>query len=178
MVIAVWEENKLLLKEKLTLDEDNAFKKLEFQINAETIGNHFYTVKIGSLDREENLVNNNYNFSVRVLEDKASILLLYDHIHPDIGFWQRMAGQDNRRKIEVTHISEFNQQLTGYSFVILMNPNTKFERIMNLMEEKSIPYLGCRQGHNGLDILEPVHSLILESSGYIKQITGPHQTKY
>ena len=139
--IEIWEKNKLLLREKLTLDEGNAFKKLEFKLSAETIGNHFYTVKIGSLEKEENLVNNTFNFSVRVLEDKASILLLYDHMHPDIGFWQRMAGQDNRRKIEVKQISEFNQQLAGYSFVILMNPNPKFERIMLLLEEKSINYL-------------------------------------
>lgn len=139
--IEVWEKNKLLMKEKLAFDEENAFKKLEYKIKAETIGTHFYTVKIGSLDSEENLVNNTFNFSVKVLDDKANILLLYDHLHPDIGFWQRMAGQDNRRKIEVTHISEFNQELSRYSFVIIMQPNTKFDRIMRLLEEKSVHYL-------------------------------------
>ncbi len=139
--IGIWENNRLLQRERLTLDEENAFKKLEFQINAETTGNHFYAVKLGSFEFESNRVNNNFNFSVQVLDDKASILLLYDQLHPDIGFWQRMAIQDNRRDIEVTHISDFNREIADYSFVIIMHPNAKFERIMRLLVDKPVNYL-------------------------------------
>ncbi len=162
-VIEIWEKNKLLLREKLALDEENAFKKLEFQLNSETTGNHFYTVKLGSFDQEKNRVNNNSNFSVQVLDDKANILLLYDHLHPDIGFWQRMAIQDNRRKIEVTHISDFNRDFTHYSFVIVMQPNIKFERVMRLLEDKSVNYLIQTGGLTDWIFLNRIQSY-LESS--------------
>ena len=161
--IEIWEKNKVLLREILTLDEENTFKKLEFQLNAETTGNHFYTVKLGSFEEEENRVNNNFNFSVRVLDDKSSILLLYDQPHPDIGFWQRMAIQNIRRKIEVKHISDFNAEITDYSFVIFMNPNAKFEKIMRLLEDQPLNYLIQAGGLTDWDFLNRIQPY-LESS--------------
>ncbi len=161
--IEIWEKSSLLKRERLTLDEDNVFKKLEFQIKAETTGNHFYTVKLGSFEGEENRINNNFNFSVQVLDDKAGILLLYDQLHPDIGFWQRMATMDKRRDIEIRHISDFNSEIADYSFVIIMHPNPKFERIMRLLGDKPLNYIVQAGGSTDWTFLNRIQPY-LESS--------------
>jgi hypothetical protein len=162
--IEIWEKNRLLQRQRLIFDADKAFKKLEFQLKAETTGNHFYTVKLASLEGEENRINNNFHFSVQVLDDKAGILLLYDQLHPDIGFWQRMATMDKRRDIEVRHISDFNSENADYSFVIIMHPNPKFERIMRLVGDKPLNYLIQAGGSTDWTFLNKVQTYVESSN--------------
>ncbi|MEN8124012.1 MAG: VWA domain-containing protein [Bacteroidota bacterium] len=139
--LEIFKENKIVYKQKLnfTLNKTNNHKTIT--LPAQSKGKHYYKAVISPLDNEINKINNIYNFSIEVLDEKSEILLLYDVLHPDIGFWKRTIESNQQKKLTINHISEYKNNLSEYQYIILYQPNNKFKKVFSHIQDQDINFL-------------------------------------
>ena len=139
--LEILKNNKVVFKQILNFTSNDNSKKEILKLPAQFIGKHHYKAIISPLKNEKNKINNVYNFSIEVLDEKSEILLLYDVLHPDIGFWKRTIESNKQRKLTIEHISEHKDNIIDYQFVILYQPNDKFRKIFSRIKDQDINFL-------------------------------------
>lgn len=139
--LEVIKKNKVVYKQILNFTSNDNNKHLSFTLPAQTKGKHLYKVIITPLKNEKNKINNRYNFSIETLDEKSEILLLYDVLHPDIGFWKKTIESNKQRKLTINHISEYKNNGSDYQFVILYQPNKNFQKVFDHIQNQDINYL-------------------------------------
>ena len=139
--LEILKNNKVVFKQILNFTSNDNSKKEILKLPAQSIGKHHYKAIISPLKNEKNKINNVYNFSIEVLDEKSEILLLYDVLHPDIGFWKRTIESNKQRKLTIEHISEHKDNIIDYQFVILYQPNDKFRKIFSRIKDQDINFL-------------------------------------
>ena len=139
--LEILKNNKVVFKQILNFTSNDNSKKEILKLPAQSIGKHHYKAIISPLKNEKNKINNVYNFSIEVLDEKSEILLLYDVLHPDIGFWKRTIESNKQRKLTIEHITEHKDNIIDYQFVILYQPNDKFRKIFSRIKDQDINFL-------------------------------------
>ena len=77
---------------------------------------------------EKNTINNNKTFAVEVIDQKTSVLLISDIVHPDIGAIKKSIESNERRSITISKPSDI-KVLDDYQLVILYQPNAKYRQV-------------------------------------------------
>lgn len=118
-------------------DSDYSLLKTKFLVDARSIGVHHYVARIEPIEGESNIQNNEKSIYVEVLDDRSSVLLLAEGLHPDIGAIKN--ALDKEQNIEVTSklIKDLPDDLSSFDLIIWHSPgisrNTKaFDRLLNL----------------------------------------------
>lgn len=108
-------------------DEDYSLLKTKFLIDAKSTGVHHYVAKIETIEGENNIQNNEKSIYVEVLDDRSSVLLIAEGIHPDIGAIRN--ALDKEQNIEVTSklIKDLPDDLSKFDLVVWHNPGTSFD---------------------------------------------------
>lgn len=108
--------------------------KLEFvNIEAEKPGLQHYKVRIKSFEGETNLKNNEYEFVIRILENKQKILVLSDGVHPDIGALRNSVSELQNYEIKMVTGNEVPDSLSSYSLIVLNQLPSVKNPISNLL---------------------------------------------
>ncbi len=139
--LEIIENNKIIFKQNLNFTSNDNSKHEIFKLPAQSKGKHHYKAKISPLNNEKNRINNIYDFSIEVLDEKSKILLLYDVLHPDIGFWKKTIESNKQRKLTIRHITEYKDNIDDYQFVILYQPNNKFKEVFSHIKDQDINFL-------------------------------------
>jgi hypothetical protein len=136
-VFSVRENTTTVYQEKLNFSKNDNTKRVEFYLNANSVGIHHYYCSIERLSNEKNTSNNQKHFTVEVIDEQAKILILSDVIHPDLGMLKRSIETNKQRKVYVENNLNKNIQLNDYQLVILYQPTNKFKEILaKLITEK------------------------------------------
>lgn len=99
--------DKIYLKKTFKLTEPLNRQTLEFHFVPQKPGNNRYKISLTPQPEEMDYNNNNYRFSIEVLESKISLLYYTDYPSPNIVFITNLLK--NNRNLELTqaiHISE------------------------------------------------------------------------
>ncbi len=129
--LVIYNEKKVVFKKAIRFSGNHSSEKISFLLPALRKGKNFYRAEIKPHASEKNILNNVREFSIEVLDEQSQILLLYDFIHPDIGFWKRTIETEELRKVKIENINNFNGDISNYQFVILYQPNEKFKNILS-----------------------------------------------
>jgi hypothetical protein len=137
-------ENKELIKEiKVEFNSNDEIVKSNFVLLAKENGIADYNVKVVSNTLENNLFNNEKNFSVNVIDKTQNILLLADAPHPDVGALNWALLDQLKTNVEIKYLSDFEQDLLDYDLVVV-HKGLSDKKTINLIyscEKLDIPVL-------------------------------------
>lgn len=103
----------------IAINSDDDFK-LEFvNLEAAEIGMQHYKIKVRQFNGEVNLANNEYEFVIRVLENKQKILMLSDGPHPDLGAIRNSLIELQNYEIKIVTGDSAPDSLSSYSLIVL-----------------------------------------------------------
>lgn len=137
----VYHKREKLYSKQLNFSRTDNVKTVSLFLKAENKGNQYYTVKIETLENEQNIVNNSKEFSINVIEDKSKILLLTSIIHPDLGMFKKSIESNKQRSVDIFNIKKYKGNIQDYQLVILYQPNNKFKDVLNEIQTNKNNYL-------------------------------------
>lgn len=121
--IEIKQNTTTLFSEEVSLDRTNNSKMIQIFLPASRIGMNTYEAEITPLADEKNVQNNQRDFAVEVIDERTSILLLTDIIHPDLGVIKRAVEANQQRKVDIHQINTAIPALEDYHLVFLYQPN-------------------------------------------------------
>jgi len=109
-----------------TIDKDNFFKSVEFELSADQVGNVKYAISVNKIANEVSTANNSRNTYLEVLDARQKILLMADAPHPDIKAIKRALNSNKNYELDVKLASGELPALQAYDVIILHNlPSSK-----------------------------------------------------
>ncbi len=101
-----------------SIGSDNFTKEFNFVLKADQPGVQQYVARVTNFSGETVTANNARSFFIDVLENKEKILLLYSHMHPDVGALAKGIEGIENYELEVADASGFAGNFAESSLVI------------------------------------------------------------
>lgn len=161
------QKGKVLFRKKIAFSKEKNVENITTYLKAEGKGQQYYSVNISSIKNEENKQNNHKNFSVKIINENAKILLLTSVIHPDIGMLKRAIESGKKRKVMVQNANTNIKNLEEYKLVILYQPTVNFKKIFDEISAKNKNYFiitGTHTNWNFLNNIQPFFKKDITSS--------------
>ena len=120
------------------------FNEIPCTLVAQKAGQIIYRVAIETHEGEVNTINNEYTFSIEVLDSRRKIALLYEAPHPDIAALHRAIETNENFEIAVSSINQWNGNVQDYNAVILHgapSSSAKSTAVFEQIVKHSIPLL-------------------------------------
>ena len=95
------------------------FNEIPCTLVAQKAGQIIYKVVIETHEGEVNTINNEYTFSVEVLDSRRKIALLFEAPHPDVAALRRAIETNENFEITVSSADQWNGNVQDYNAVIL-----------------------------------------------------------
>lgn len=139
----------IVYRQSLTFSQQESSKVLSFTLPANRVGVQLYTAEIEAVSNEKNTENNKKQFAVEVIDQATSILLVSDIVHPDLGAIKKAVTSNEQRKLVMETPEQALNILDDFQLVILYQPNTGFETVLDKVEEnnQNVFYITGSQTH-------------------------------
>jgi hypothetical protein len=140
--IDVLKNGRIIETKTVMLSEDQGYKRVEFELNAENSGIQRYLVSIRALQNEFSESNNRQETYIEVVEGKEKILLLASAPHPDIKALKSAIEKNENYELAlgIPGISEYEEQ--KYDLVILHqlpDRNNSFNQVIEKFVGENTP---------------------------------------
>lgn len=130
-ILTIKNGNSTVLTKNVNLDVNKNSYTENVIIEASKVGVQKYSVTISSSVNEKNKINNTQFFAIDVINQKNSIALVSDFLHPDLGAFKRAIEKNELRKVDILKINDFVLQSSKYNVVILYQPNFKYNIVLD-----------------------------------------------
>ena len=117
--LTVNENNKVLQSRTITINSDFVYQKETFYIDGADEGLHRYDVRIDIPENDANSQNNHRSVVVDVSDKTLNVLLLQNAWHPDASAIAQVLAKNERFKLTIKNIADFDGKLDDYSLLIL-----------------------------------------------------------
>ncbi|MHB0756087.1 VWA domain-containing protein [Polaribacter sp. M15] len=104
-------------------------------------GTQYYTASIAKISDEKNIKNNIKTFSVDVIDEQTKVLVLTSILHPDLGALKKSIERNKQRSVDIVNIDNFKNQIEDYQLLILYQPDSRFNTIINEIQQKNSNFL-------------------------------------
>ncbi|MGE5447168.1 MAG: hypothetical protein ACM3PR_02320 [Bacteroidales bacterium] len=135
---------KQIYSSTIPITSDDDFK-LEFvSPEATQAGLQHYKIRVRPFNEETNVKNNEYEFVIRVMENKQRILMLSDGPHPDLGALRTSISELQNYDTQIITGNQMPDSLNKYSLIILNQlPSAKnvASKLLSRIKESRIPVL-------------------------------------
>jgi hypothetical protein len=141
--VNVYHKDKLIKEIKVEINSPNEIIKLNFDLLAKEYGIKDYSVTVVSSLQENNLFNNQKNFSVNVIDKTQNILILAEGPHPDIGALNWALLDQLKTTVSIQYLNNFKDDLLNFDLVIFhkgLSDNRSIELIYSC-RKLAIPVL-------------------------------------
>jgi len=142
--LKVYEKGKLIYNEKFIIDNNEFYKKINFEIEAQKSGIAVYQIILSTIEGEFVKTNNAKEIFVEILDSKRKILILANAPHPDIAAFREAADMNFNFETEFYTLSNFSKNVSDYNLIVLYQIPTLTNRINNLLSDiytQKIPVL-------------------------------------
>jgi hypothetical protein len=129
-----------IFKKNLSLGKNENSAVVTAELPASSVGVHTYTVKISPFSEEKNVQNNQKEFAIEVIDERSSILLLYETLHPDLGALKKTIESNEQREVILKNASEGVVDPEEFQLVILFQPENLLLNVLELLQEKKKNY--------------------------------------
>ena len=137
--LTVWNNNKQLYSENIDINSNDFYKKVNIMLESSELGVQKYDVRLSHLDKEENIINNNYSVYIETLDAKYDILLINDITHPDISSYKNVINSNKYYNIDIVNSKDFNHNIENYQLIVLFGINNS--KIFKKIKSSMIPLL-------------------------------------
>ncbi len=133
--------SQIIYSQDISFSEEAKSRIINLSLPATSLGVKTYKAEIAPLDDEKNIQNNLRNFGVEVIDQRTSVLLLTDMIHPDLGAIKQSVESNQQRSLEIKNINDTNLQLSNYQLIILYQLNRRFNNFISEIIDKRSSFL-------------------------------------
>lgn len=161
--------HQIIYSQEISFSEEVKSKIINLTLPANSLGVKTYKAEITPLNDEKNTQNNSRNFGVEVIDERTSVLLLTDIIHPDLGTIKKSVESNQQRSLDIKNINDKNIQISNYQLIIIYQLNRKFQEVIAdiTTNKSSILFItGTKTDWNYLNSL---------NLGFSKNATGQSQ---
>lgn len=131
-----------LFTQRITPDKESYTTSIPIELEASSVGIQKYTAVVSSVDGEENLVNNRFDFFVEVLDSRQKVLIIGAAPHPDIGALKLSIEGNDNYQVTTDILGEFTGQVNQYNLVILHgvpSDNAMGQKMLSDLSAAGIP---------------------------------------
>ncbi len=111
------------------------FNEISCTLTAQKAGQMLYRVVIETHEGEVNTINNEYTFSVEVLDSRRKIAFLFEAPHPDIAALRRAIETNENFEITVSSIEQWTGNVQEYNAVILHGTPSNLAKSTAIFEQ-------------------------------------------
>jgi len=129
--------NEVVFEKEINFLKGTDYQTHNIYLPANKLGIQTYSIKIESLSKENNILNNSYKLYVDVFDTKHKILIFKKNISPDIAAFKSAISSMENYHIDDFDIGDFvdSTQLNEYNLIVLFG----LERIPNYILNSKIP---------------------------------------
>jgi len=145
-------------RETVNLSKTDNLKNISTLINAGKVGVKSITVNVEALPSEKNTANNTKSTSVEVINEKTTIALVSDMLHPDIGALKKAIESNEQREVIILKPTDTSQAFEEADIFILYQPNGLFKNVFQFIDQKRANVLivtGLHTDYNFLNSIQP-----------------------
>ncbi|MBQ4819197.1 VWA domain-containing protein [Aquimarina sp. MMG016] len=127
--------NATQYSQAVSFSKENNSQVINFTLPAGRAGVMKYVAKLSPLVNEKNTINNSKAFAVEVIDQKTSVLLISDIVHPDLGAIKKSVESNERRSLTIAKPFEV-KNLDDFQLIILYQPNTRFSGVYEKLKNQ------------------------------------------
>jgi hypothetical protein len=120
-----------VFKRPISFSKENSSQILSFTLPANRVGVRSYKAQIIPLGSEKNKTNNSKEFAIEVIDQKTTIAIISDIIHPDLGALKKAIESNEQRSVSILKPNEYLLKPNDFQLVILYQPNQKFKPVFD-----------------------------------------------
>ena len=124
----LWDE--AIFRKKLQFDGAKSSEIISTALVATSVGVKAYRVELTPLESEKNTINNSKNFGVEVIDQKTTIALIADRLHPDLGALKKAIESNEQRSVSILKPKEYLSKVNDFQLVILYQPDNSFNSVL------------------------------------------------
>lgn len=162
--VKIRSNNRVIAEKKVNLKPESS-SKIDFLLNANSLGPKTYTVELETLTDEKNTENNTQNISIEVIDSRSKVLLLSDILHPDLGSIQKSISSNKQIQVDLKKSTD-NIGLSDYNLVIFYQPQAISKEIFELVQKQNLNYFLIGGTKTNYEFLNQMNL------GFKKQITN------
>ncbi len=129
--------NTIVYSQPVKFTKNNNSKTINFTLPANRVGVSSLKATIIPIDSEKNKINNTKNFAVEVIDQKTKIAIVSDFLHPDLGALKKSIESNEQRSVTFLKLNEIISQINDFQLIIINQPNSKFKKLFELLEEQN-----------------------------------------
>ncbi|MBJ6368671.1 VWA domain-containing protein [Snuella sedimenti] len=129
--------NTTVYSEPVRFSKNNNSKVINFTLPANRVGVGNYSATVLPINNEKNTVNNSKNFAVEIIDQKTKIAIVSDFPHPDLGALKRSIESNEQRVVTFLSPKEAIDRLEDFQLLILNQPNNKFKKVYDVLNEQN-----------------------------------------
>lgn len=132
--VQLFRDGELVETQNLSFTTQTSSQTVEFEQEFTETGFFDFEVRVPVKEEEFTDQNNNYSFTIEVLEDKTNILSLAFDVHPDVGSIRRIIGTDQQNEL-------FSSTYLGNNRFVGSDPQ-EIDENMDLIVLHGLPSIG------------------------------------
>jgi uncharacterized membrane protein len=168
--LVVRKGNSVVHTQNLNFSDSQNSQMINITLAANTVGVNSYVATIVPLEDERNIINNSKPFAVEVIDQKTSVAIVTDMIHPDLGALKKSIESNEQRSVSILSPNDYLENQDAYQLAILYQPNNSFRTVFEALEatggnkfivtgtETQWTFLNSIQDHYSQDITSQVEN--------------------
>lgn len=156
-------------KETIPLAKNKNIHNINTLIDADKVGLKNISITVQPLNTERNIINNTRTTSVEVIDEKTTVALVSDIVHPDLGALKKSIESNEQRQVLLLKPSASETVLGEADLFILYQPNSTFKNVFEFIELKRTNVLIISGVHTDFDFLNNIQEDFKIDNGYPQQ---------
>ncbi len=144
--------NQVIQKKALSLSKNQKSGRVEWLVEANALGLQTYEVEVVADLPEKNVLNNRQFFAVEVIDQKKTIGLVSNIVHPDIGALHKAIGANEFRTVKILKPNDVSN-LEDFSALILYQPDVSFRSLLTKINEIGLNYWLISGKHTDFELV-------------------------
>lgn len=130
--------NSTVYSQILNFSTTNSSQIINVTLPANSVGVQTYKATLIPIENEKNVVNNVKDFAVEIIDQKTSVAIVSDILHPDLGALKKAIESNEQRQATILKPNEFLIKSNDFQFVILYQPNSNFKLVYDEIEKLNL----------------------------------------
>lgn len=125
-------------REQVDFGENENSKTINQLLEAKSVGVKSINVQIASLPNEKNVFNNTREIAVEVIDEKTTVTLVSEIMHPDIGAIKKAIETNEQRVVNIKKPQEALNGVDETDLFVLYQPTNRFKPIYDYLNKSGI----------------------------------------
>ncbi len=136
--VEIYRDGKLIQSQAIQYKDGlQDFVTVNFQLKADYVGYHAYTVKVKDVANEFNYKNNQRTFYIEVIDSRNRILILAGAPHPDVAALAEALQADENNEVRTELSKTWDKNLSKTDLIIWHEPGINFDPAIESTLESS-----------------------------------------